>query len=160
MAGYLDLEPLCGQERQNRSAWIAMQRHYYRQFLDVAGKALYAETSFISAPKMLANMLDPAWRANAQNTLRQADGLLHLFIEQGRLMLVNPTEQSGQRFMSTCHRISSIFDQNTAFDSLWRLWHGMSQELGGNFEQLLIFGRQLRAFLNNWLEYLTWHDSC
>jgi hypothetical protein len=155
VAGYLDLEPLCGQEQQTRSAWIAMQRHYYRQFLDVAGNLIHAEAQFVSAPPNLANTLDPAWRAKAQNTLHQADGLLHLFLEQGRLMLLNPTEQNGQRFMSTCHRISSTFDNNTAFDSLGRLWQSMSQELAGNFEQLLVFGRQLRIFLDNWLQDLT-----
>ena len=154
--GFMNLSALSGHEHTDRTAWIRLQRHYYGQFFDECdGLSSPDACSLLPAPPEYAAALSPQWRSACLASLEQAEAFIHLFCEQGRLTLKEPSGPHAQRFMSTCHRVSGVFEANPAFHVLGRLWENVVQEKGGNLLQCVEFGMQFRQLLRSWHENLS-----
>ncbi len=153
---YMDLESLSGHETEDRTVWIRLQRQVYRQFLDLVDgwPVRDADCPVSARPENLAARLSPGRRARNSATLDQADGLLHLLQEQGRLALARPSERLGRQLLATCQRLGTLFDEDDSFNVLGRLWQALSQERGANLDSLLEFVGQLRSALHGWNKLL------
>lgn len=147
--GFLDLRSLSGDETTDRTAWIRIQRRFYRHFLDElsspspsAGPAKSAGTIF-----PLPAGLTPERRSRIRDTLDAADGLLLLAGEQGRLLADRPLPRAGRSFLATCDRISSLLESSPDFVPLSLLWRSMIQEYAEDRENLFGFFGALRRHL-------------
>lgn len=151
--GAADLQSLSGHEGAERTAWLRLQRHFYRQFLDSAD-GLGAAVSDPPDPAW-ADALPPATRASLAATLEQAQSLLLLVEQSGKLLLAGtPSPQSGQRFLGAVHRLVAVFEDSHAFDALGRLWLSSTQERGNDFPDVLRLAALLRRHLGLWHEAL------
>lgn len=148
--GYMDLVSLSGHERDDRTLWIRLQRHIYRHLLDTLDGRFSTLTPGAVTAEPDGSGLSAASREAALTVLEQADALLHLLAEQGRLTMMQPTGRHGQLFLATCQRVGALFDAHDAFNVLGKLWHTLSQEKGAHLPDLLVFAAQLRASLAAW----------
>ena len=144
---YMDLVSLSGHDTEDRTVWIRVQRHIYRQLLDVIDKT---GTAPIELPKTLTAGLSPELRTQNGTVLEQADGLLLLLQEQCRLTLMRPTDRLKRQILTTCQRLGMLFDEHDSFNALSRLWQTLSQERGSDMSSLLTFTDQLRIALDAW----------
>ena len=164
--GYMDLRSLSGHDNEDRTLWIRLQRHIYRQLLDETDGVDWqsdgddvirhdgiAENETAALARYAAG-LTPEARRDRSRILEQADALLHLFQEQGRLTLMRPAGPHGRHFLSTSQRIEHLFDADDSFNVLGRLWKTMSQERADDLQTLLIFGSLLRRHLAEYCIYL------
>jgi len=147
--GYMDLRSLSGHDTEDRTLWIRLQRHMYRQFLDKAD-GLEATLPLKSELEQSAASLSAELRARQRHILEQADALLHLLQEQGRLTLMRPTGPHGRQFLATCQRLENLFDGQDTFNVLGRLWQGIIQERADDLHNLIAFGDLLRQTLKLW----------
>ena len=145
--GYMDLVSLSGHDAEDRTVWIRVQRHIYRQLLDIVDGVSSAP---IELPKALAAGLSPELRARNSVVLEQADGLLHLLQEQCRLTPIRPSDRLKRQILATCQRLGLLFDEHDSFNALSRLWQTLSQERGADMNSLLAFTERLRASLTAW----------
>lgn len=166
--GFLDLHSLSGHGTEERSVWLRLQRHFYRQFLDV-GDAVGTPASQSSRrtgqhflppdQEDLAGvrLLAAGRRAELASALRQAEELLHLLLRQGEVLTARPTAQAGQRFLATAQRIAAFLescDAGNAFDALGRLWTAVSQERGGELDTVTELAALFQEFLCMWRQLL------
>lgn len=175
-SGFLDLRSLSGHETEERSIWLRLQRHFYRQFLDMGDSgsaalcrvgtspALFqtmtaqAETDRTISPLSstdadLVGFLPAPRRKELLDELGQLQALCELLVRQGEALAVRPLSQAGKRFLGTANRISSFLehaDSQGAFDALARLWTVASQERGGDLHQVMeltaLLGRTASAW--------------
>jgi hypothetical protein len=158
----MDLRSLSGHDAEDRSLWIRLQRHMYRQLLDEADASPHppeteppgnAPQAALPVPPGVARSaaeLSPKRRAQERLILDQADALLHLFQEQGRLTLMRPAGPHGRQFLSTCQRLENLFDGQDSFNALGWLWKNIAQERADDLHKLLAFGDLLRQTLGVW----------
>jgi hypothetical protein len=134
----------------------------YRQLLDEADglKAASpsnppdAEPPVTPDVRQAAAGLSPEVRAQERRILDQADALLHLFQEQGRLTLMRPAGSHGRQFLSTCQRLENLFDGRDSFNALGWVWKNITQERADDLRNLLAFGDLLRRTLSVWRSVL------
>ena len=143
----MNLVSLSGHEACPRTALLRVQRHLYSQFLDCEN-ATDAVTTFSPPPTSLLASLPAADRAALQQSLEQADGLLRLLEEQGKLVGVMPS--AGQRFLQTMHALGRVFEATPVFNALSRLWLTTTQERGDDLQRVVAFGCQIRHWLAAW----------
>jgi ADP-heptose:LPS heptosyltransferase len=160
--GYMDLRSLSGHDAEDRSLWIRLQRHIYRQLLDKTDGSLQPpdaeppdnppEAALAAMPDVQgsAAALSPQRRAQERLILDQADALLHLFQEQGRLTMMRPAGPHGRQFLATCQRLENLFDGQDSFNALGWLWKNIAQERADDLHKLLAFGDLLRRTLGAW----------
>ena len=116
-SGLMDLTSLTGGV-SDRTSWIRIQRWYYRQFLDECPPTLLQE----------AYPLTPKTREEICSTLRQCAALVHLFREQGGLLVRMPGTVVRKKFMATWQRIQTNFEQSQWFGILGLLWMYQTQD--------------------------------
>lgn len=139
---FMDLEALSGQETAPRTVWLRLQRHFYRHFLD--GNTAAAAGHF------LPGQLPAEQRRRVLEVLNKAGQWLHVLQEQGRLLLLHPASDAGERFLSTVHRLTSLWDTSDDFNALGRLWFTASQERGGDLRSVLELAAELQALTTAW----------
>lgn len=115
--GLMDLISLTG-DASDRTSWIRIQRWYYRQFLDERPLALLQE----------AYPLTLKAREEICSTLRQCAALVHLFREQGELLVRLGGGVVRKKFMTTWQRIQTNFEQSQWFGILGLLWMYQTQD--------------------------------
>lgn len=168
--GFMDLISLSGHDGEDRTRWIRLQRHFYRQFLDrgtphpdgggdaglrtVPSGGVDAPTWRIRLPRVPC-ALSSALCARAVDELRQADALLHLMGEQGGLLRVRPSEMAKSRFLGTVSRVQALWDNSTLFNVLGHLWLGESQGAGDTLDSVLALATVYRGLVRAWLEHLS-----
>lgn len=143
--GFLDLASLSGHGDAARSVWIQEQRHFYRQFLD--------HESMATTPAPHGTLPAPV-RDNALDTLQQAMALLHLLSQQGSLLAVRPSELAKQRFLATCGRLHTLFENSRLFNVLGHLWVAESQTAGGSLDELLALATRYKTLCSIWQQHL------
>ncbi len=139
--GFADLHSLSGHEREARTAWLRVQRHFYRQFLD-------RDTSLPFAPQ--APPLPPTLPPDAAEPLteecRAVLTMLDALIQQGELLLVRPLPQVRERFLATWQRLAAFFRESPRLAALFLLWQEETQNsadvrpaltLAGQYRDLL-----------------------
>ncbi len=178
--GFLDLRSLSGHETEERSIWLRLQRHFYRQFLDTGDSAntdfCQAKTSSVVFQTMtpqtetariipplsstdadLVRLLPASRREELLDELGQLEALCELLLRQGEALTLRPLPQAGKRFLGTVNRISSFLehaDPQKAFDALARLWTVASQERGGDLHQVMELATLLGRTAHAWADAL------
>lgn len=165
--GFLDLKSLSGHDQEKRSIWLRLQRHYYRQFLDmIDAESLQncrqsdpiAGTKFLPlSAKDQALVKNLPQKAAFQNKLQELHELCLFFVQQGKFLLSGKMPQAGKRFLSTSQRINSILedgDQDGAFDALGRLWMVATHERGGDIQAVINFAKLFGQMADNWAKSL------
>jgi hypothetical protein len=148
--GCMGLRCLSGDEREDRTLWIALQRAGYRHILD--GLDGRRPANFL--PDMPRHKLSAAFAAPILTSLRQACALLHLMGEQGALLERMPDQQTGQRLLSNASRLSALLEQCEALSTLGYLWSVLTQERGGSLTSLVQCTRSLRQGIQYWQELI------
>lgn len=166
--GFMDLVSLSGHEDEDRTRWIRLQRHFYRQFLDradphpAASHPANHSANHPAEPRADHPLWPPqgpcalsdAVRARAVDELRQADALLHLMGEQGGLLKVRPSDMAKSRFLGTVGRVQALWDNSTLFNVLGHLWLCESQGAGGALDSVLALAAAYRGLVRAWLAHL------
>lgn len=156
--GFMDLASLSGHEGEDRTRWIRLQRHFYRQFLDRAPARSSGQPDqavLAIRPPQSPCVLSEALRARAVDELRQADALLHLMGEQGGLLKVRPSDMAKSRFLGTVSRVQALWDNSALFNVLGHLWLCESQGAGGTLDSVLALASAYRGLARAWLEHLS-----
>ena len=138
--GCMGLRCLSGDDGEDRTLWIALQRQGYRHILD----ELEGQRPANATPDMPRHKLSAAFAAPVLESLRQCAALLHLMGEQGALLERMPDQRAGQRFLNNASRLSSLLDQCDALNALGYLWFVLMQERGGSLTSLLQCAAALR----------------
>ena len=146
--GYMGLRCLSGDDGEDRTRWIALQRKGYRHIFD----ELNGQQPSRDAPDMPQHKLSAAFAAPILERLRQADALLHLMGEQSALLERMPEQQTGQRLLSSASRLGSLLEQCDALNTLGYLWVVLMQERGGSLTALLECVAALRRGMQYWQE--------
>ena len=153
--GCLGLLCLSGDDGEDRTLWIALQRKGYRHILD----ELEGQTSLNTMPDISQHKLSLTFAAPVLACLRQADALLHLMGEQGALLERMPDQRTGQRLLSNASRLSSLLEQCEALNTLGYLWSVLVQERGGSLTSLLQCTAALRRGIQYWHEVIEKHSQ-
>lgn len=151
---FADLCSLSGHEQAERTIWLRLQRHYYRQLLDCCDSEARQEPNAVrvlAARPELAEGLGPEIRAALITSMAQALAVLELVEQTGALLLSGTTApQVGQRFLGAVHRLTALFDASAHFDALGRLWISSVQERGDDLPGVLRVAAVLRLHLESW----------
>lgn len=157
--GFMDLVSLSGHEAEDRTRWIRLQRHFYRQFLDLPRMQPPESTDARPArsirPPHGPCVLSEDLRARAADELHQADALLHLMGEQGGLLRVRPSDMAKSRFLGTVSRVQALWDNSALFNVLGHLWLCESQGAGGSLDSVLALAAAYRGLVRVWLDHLS-----
>ncbi len=146
--GYLNLVNLQNTS-SDRENWIELQRHYYRQLLDTLDSKKEANFSLQKKLKFSPNFLEKQILI-----LEQASSLFQLLIEQSKLLKLAPNKYA-QKFLATCHMISSIFEKNESFTVLGRFWQNYIHNNSHKFDELVEIVHIVQAMIISWHLSLT-----
>jgi hypothetical protein len=146
----MGLRCLSGDDGEDRTLWIALQREGYRHILDeLDGKK--PSRALADAPK---HKLSASFAAPILASLRQTCALLHLIGEQGALLDRMPGQQTGQRLLGSASRLSSLLEQRETLNALGYLWFVLMQERGGSLTSLLQCAAAFRSGIQYWQELI------
>ncbi|MBF0480165.1 MAG: glycosyltransferase family 9 protein [Desulfovibrionaceae bacterium] len=109
--GQMTLSSPTGDDASDRAKWLAIQRHFFRQFLD--GLPLTPPDG--PAP-------DNPLAASLKDTLGQARLILTLLREQGKLLLSLPRDKAKTKFLATWQRLHALFSGSPNLAALAFLW--------------------------------------
>lgn len=140
--GFMGLSSLSGHEAEDRTRWVRIQRHFYRQFLDRDETAPFPEP----------HGLTDEGAAEVRDSLSRAMALLHLCAEQGELLRVHPREALKRKFMGTWQMVHTLWDDDRWFNVLGYLWSAQSQESGNDLDGILELVGRYRRLVASWLE--------
>jgi hypothetical protein len=99
-----------------RSSWIHLQRHLYRQFLD-QNETIHAPRDHCAVGEMQRECM--------ASTLRKTRDLLLLLSQQSRLLGRRGQER---KVMATWHLVGSLLEENPSLAALAHLWIAQTQE--------------------------------
>lgn len=158
--GFHDLHSLSGHERDDRTVWIRLQRHYYRQFLDREMTSSPADgTPQPYQHPQLVHLPSASLQAAITTTLAQAEALFHLLEQQGTLLSMQPNDMTKQRFLGTCGKVRALFDSAPRFNVLEHLWLTESQQAGDNLSNVLALAARYRQLAKEWRTALQPHSE-
>jgi hypothetical protein len=148
--GCMGLRCLSGDDGEDRTLWIALQRKGYRHILD----ELDGHAPVPALPDIPQHKLSAAFAAPILESLRQTRALLHLMGEQGALLERIPDQQTGHRLLNSASRLNSLLEQCAALNALGSLWFVLMQERGGSLTSLLHCIAALRRGVQYWQEVI------
>ena len=148
--GWMGLRCLSGDDGEDRTLWLALQRAGYRHILDELG----GRQPVHSMPDLPRHKLSAAFAAPILASLRQAGALLHLMGEQGALLERMPDRQTGQRLLNSASRLGALLDQCEALNTLGYLWLVLTQERGDSLTSLVQCTAALRRGIQYWQELI------
>lgn len=124
--GFMNLESISEHEESDRTAWVRMQRHFYRQFLD--GRDV--------TPMGNSPVLTPEVAEKASKTLESVSGLLFLLGKQAQTLGQAPIPSLKSKFLGNFERVGGVWNQSGLFTVLGDLWRNQSHEVGADFDRL------------------------
>ncbi len=149
--GFMDLTCLSGHEREDRSLWLAIQRIFYRHILD----RINGTNSLEPSPEArLAQALSPSFRSETAELLRRAEDLLLLMLQQGKMLVLKPSQAGGLKLMASSNRLHELLAGYPPLCALGFLWQTLVQEKGGNLDMLLELAAGLRSDLALWRGFM------
>jgi hypothetical protein len=142
--GFMDLRSLSGHEHAPRSLWLALQRHYIRQFLDRDPGQPFAPVPF-ALPAPLPETATAAIGAALYRTV----AFLEVLNQQGTVLRSHPLPLMRERFLASWHKVAQSLSGSEWCASLALLWNQETQAEGQDLPQVLEraaqFGQLLRA---------------
>jgi ADP-heptose:LPS heptosyltransferase len=148
--GCMGLACLSGDEDEDRTLWILLQRKGYRHILDELNKQAPSK----AMPTISRHKLSAPFAAPILACLRQARALLHLMGEQGALLERMPDQHTGQRLLNSASRLSALLDQCEALNTLGYLWFVLVQDRGDSLASLLECTTALQRGLRYWQDVI------
>lgn len=148
--GFGHLSSLSGHGGEDRSLWLNLQRHFYRQIVD----GMDGADAKNSAPLPVQGAFSPSFRQSVYTALRQAEELLHLLTEQGLMVQKIAGDLPKQRFLASCNRVRSLFEQCAPLCALGHVWAVILQERGEDLQEILRIARILHIHLGEWRQCL------
>ncbi|MDD4952518.1 MAG: hypothetical protein PHV85_08220, partial [Desulfovibrionaceae bacterium] len=131
--GFMGLESISGHGDRDRYRWIAIQRLFYRRFLD--GK----DFSGLSPRGPSPDLAGPLVRA-----LYRARDMLGLITRQGALVAKNPRPMFKAKLISNWQRLKGVFQAEPRLGLLGSLWEFESRQGPDQMSGLLdLAGRYL-----------------
>ncbi|WP_461211431.1 glycosyltransferase family 9 protein [Desulfocurvus sp. DL9XJH121] len=121
--GSMGLASLSGHEADDRTVWVRMQRHFYRQILDEAPA---------SAPPSFAPLSRDAL-GEALSVLEPARGLLFLLARQAETIGRVPAPGVRDRFLGNFERLAALLSDSRLFSVLGDMWRQESQSVAVDF---------------------------
>ena len=138
--GQMTLTSPTGHDNTDRAKWLTIQRHFFRQFLDNLP---------LTPPKSPAP--DGPQAAPLMETLNQANLILTLLLEQGKLLQSLPRDKAKNKFLATWQRLQSLFAANPGLAALAFLWtehsHRADTDLTAFLDQARRFADLVKAML-------------
>ncbi|MDR0339681.1 MAG: glycosyltransferase family 9 protein [Desulfovibrio sp.] len=131
--GFIALESLSGHGTSPRAAWLGIQRHYIRQFLDSSGR-----TDFAPAPCPDCLSLPADMRGGIVLQTQAAAAMAELFIQQGRVLLARPAAPMRDRFLATWGKVRRILSESSCLAALSLLWTQETQAEGRELADVLL----------------------
>lgn len=159
-AGFLDLRSLSGHEGEERSVWLRMQRHFYRQFLDGADASPPGEPqAFAPFPPGAAALscLPAARRSELSDQLTRLEALCDLLVQQSRVLAAGTLPHGGKRLLGTLGRIATLLqtgDGRNAFDALSRLWTVALHKRGDDISAIMDLAERFGGMAHAWAQAL------
>ncbi len=152
-AGFMNLRSLSGDDDSERGLWLHTQQVFYRHFLDAwtrenehtANKENFSASAFAN---LSAFPLESARGQRILSIAEKTSGMLHLALEQGRLLGLRNTEKNRNAFLVTCSRVAGIFADSPDFVPLSLLWRTAMQEHGDDLPAIFRFFELLRQELS------------
>jgi ADP-heptose:LPS heptosyltransferase len=138
--GQMTLTSPTGHDNSDRAKWLACQRHFFRQFLDNLP---------LTPPDSPAP--DGPQAAPLKETLGQAQLILSLLLEQGKLLQSLPRDKAKNKFLATWQRLQSLFAANPGLAALAFLWtehsHHADADLAAFLAEAARFADLVKAML-------------
>ncbi|MDL2210513.1 glycosyltransferase family 9 protein [Desulfovibrio sp. OttesenSCG-928-O18] len=146
--GFADALSLSGHEDEDRTRWMRIERHLFRQFFDrEAGKDFTPDLTH--APQVI--------RSGKGHELAAAcDGVLALFdalLQQGEMLAQNPIPLVMDRFQRTWHRLATLLSSQPDFAAAAFLWRNETMAASG-LENALPLVRQYHALFRAFRAFL------
>ena len=154
-AGFISYKSLSGDEKSDRTLWMACQRLFYKNLISAIG-SMDVEDAFTQKypetpmPYIKAN----AYIANNIEFIERLLSFILLAKEQASMLNIRPSTKLQEGFLSTIQRIESYFQQNPSFTPLLLLWKYLIQENGKSIENLIHFFDTLHSELSQFKAYL------
>ncbi|WP_147821156.1 glycosyltransferase family 9 protein [Salidesulfovibrio onnuriiensis] len=143
--GFMTLESCSGHESMDRARWVAMQRWFYRRFLD--GESL-------DGWERTEEWLGADMGGALKKTLGECAEYLFLLQQQGMLLARNPRTALKEKFLASWQQLQNILDENTYLNVLARLWMFEAQQRGNDLDALLGIIERYRTLVMTMLKAL------
>lgn len=139
--GGMDLVSLTGHESEDRTAWIRIQRHHYRQFLDKR----------LPVPMPQLPELTKSFQDRVLPVLEQSDGLLTLLATQAKAVAGAPVATLKTRLLGNFERLTGLWSDSAEFSVLGDMWREEVQEAAREMKHLSelidVYHRMVAAWL-------------
>lgn len=143
--GYMDLQSLSGHEKSGRAGWLALQRHYLRQFLDRDA----SDASFTPLDMERQADLPEAMRAEIARGLEQAEAFIAVLRQQGLVLRQKPVALIQNRFLDSWEKVREALGGSPLLKALAVLWTQGMQAPGQNLETVLALAEDFSRLLTH-----------
>lgn len=126
-AGEMDLFSHSGHDADDRTAWIRLQRHFYRQFLD--------EQAAVPGALPPVQLTDAA-RAEAHEELHRVEQQFFVLMQQAEAISKAPVAPLKKRFMANYERLSALSAESHRLGVMGDLWREQAHDLDGDFSRM------------------------
>nr|WP_321257607.1 glycosyltransferase family 9 protein [uncultured Pseudodesulfovibrio sp.] len=138
--GFMELESLSGHDTTDRAVWIAVQRVYFKSFLDGHG---------LAGKRGLARKIRPEMREDISKTLTSAVDMLFLLSQQGMLLQKSPRPAAKTKFLTSWQRLQNILSSCQHLNIIALLWLFETQRYGEDLASLLGLAERYRVLLTS-----------
>ena len=138
--GFMGLASLSGHEAADRTVWVGMQRHFYRQFLDDTRPTPPRGQAGLSAPSA----------ARARAVLEPAGQLLFLLARQAEALAQAPVAGIKTKFLGNFERLTALLADDPMVSVLGDMWRQDSQAVGADFSALPALFRRYHGLVTAW----------
>ncbi|WP_126376492.1 glycosyltransferase family 9 protein [Desulfovibrio ferrophilus] len=143
--GAMGLESLSGHDIQDRTSWVRLQRHFYRQFLDEQEPT----------PPHEVYPLSDEMTQSASRVLEQAGQLLFLMGEQVSVLARTPVPMLRNKFLGNFERVTALLADDYLFSVLGDMWRQESQSMARDFTMLSALIKRYSALVEVWRQCLS-----
>lgn len=143
--GDIDLRSLSGHGESGRASWLALQRHYLRQFLDRDAREPGFKPVDMAAPAGFPEDM----RGALVGSLEQARGFVEVMRQQGNVLLQRPVPVMRERFLSSWGKVRDSLGGQHLLKALEVIWEQETQAPGRELAQVLALAEDFSALLEH-----------
>jgi hypothetical protein len=143
--GDIDLQSLSGHGEGGRTSWLRVQRHFLRQFLDRD----MGSAGFTPEGMDKAAMLPEDMYLATVGALEQAQVLVDLMRQQGKVLLLKPVPLMQERFMATWGKVREALGGSPLLKALAVLWEQETQAPDMHLDKVLALAEDFSGLLEH-----------
>ena len=140
--GFMSLRSLSGHERETRTLWFLVQRHYIRQFLDREREKNFIPLA-LPEPVRLPSEAGKSLVAG----ISAAADLVSLMLQQGRVLTMRPLPIMRERFLSTWQKVHACLKTSPYLGALSLIWMQETQAEGQDLPVVLAVSEHFQQLL-------------